>query len=303
MAGGHYGNFIGQKFMGGKTLPIGKGQQDFFNRAFAYAEQNGVTARSIMDEAPVGQSHSPLSKFGGALGMTMTVPEVFSRSMAFMTFAQQLKDSGKFKTDHEIFQLAEEYTNKAMVDYRAHERPMFFSRAGIAGNALNTLQTFPWNFYNQWAYFTKEAARGNPLPFVTAFAVQYLVAGAMGVPGVQDAYKLYDWIKNNMLPTSTWIKAQQSDFWSDPKRWALKHSESSVYGLLSTTTDLGMTNRVAAPGMGDMVQAPGGPILDVAKQAGNWASLAADPTNATKQAQAIHGSMLTDRGQCMVEIS
>jgi hypothetical protein len=203
-----------------------------------------------------------------------------------MSFAQFLKDSGKYKSEADIFREAERRTNVSMVDYAPTERPMIFDKLGSAGNFLNTLQTYSWNFYNQQSYFWREAKNGNPAPLMANLAFLYLVAGAQGIPGFEDAYKLMMEIKDN-LPAKVWKKVQENEFLRDPKLWLLKNAgTSSVYGYLSDKTGLGLTSRVSAPSGGQMLTSPAGPPVDLAKQVMSAGKAIADPTNTTKVAQA-----------------
>lgn len=285
MAAAHYMKAMGREYL--DQLP-----NEFFKRAYTYAEDNGVTARSIYDEAPLDQGSGVYNATMRMAGRTMTTPETLVRSFAFMSYAQMLKDSGKFTDDVKLFQKAEELTNMSMVDYRSGERPMVFSKLGSMGNFLNTLQTFPFSFYNQWSYFLREAAAGRPMGLAGIAAFQFAAAGAMGIPGFNDMDKIYKWIRDNLLPTDTWNSVMKSPFWSDPKLWMLENIHPSVvYGALSDQTGLGLTSRVAAPGGLDMVQAPGGPVLDITKQIGSAGSAIMDPTNSTKWAQAAMNSV------------
>jgi len=122
------------------------------------------------------------------------------------------------------------------------------------------------------------------------------VAGFMGIPGFNDMDKLWKLVRDNVLKTEDWgpgnvipgwAKVMKSPFLSDPKLWMMENmGKSSVYGPLSESTGLGLTSRVAAPGGGDMIQAPGGVAVDLAKQAMAVGSYALDPTNKTKAIQA-----------------
>jgi hypothetical protein len=284
MATGHQYNALRGKRAGFLGLP----EDSLLHRAFEYAEDNGVTARSVYDESPVESSFTVGGRIGNIAGKTMSIPESFVRSMAFMSFVQLLHESGKFKgKETQMFQIAEERVNASMVDYRAQERPMMFAKAGMAGNVLNTLQTYPVNWYNQWNYFGREAAKGNVMPFVSALALQYAVAGAMGVPGFYDMTELYMYIKDHMISTGAWTKAQENEFLADPKLWMVRNlGQSSVYGVLSDKTGIGMTSRTAAPGAGQMLQSPAGPVMDIAKQVGHVGQAVLDPKNTDKWAQA-----------------
>jgi hypothetical protein len=219
---------------------------DFFNRAYKYAEDNGLTARSIYDESPVHTSFSTIGQVGKALGKTISLPETYIRSMAFTTLAQFLKDSGK---EEEI-------------------------------------QTYAFNYYQQHAYFYREAKRGNPMPLITALAVQYAISGVMGMPGMEDAYKLLMGTKG-LLPATWWAKVQENEFLREPKLWVLKNfGTNSAYGWLSGKTDLFMTSRVAAPSISQQFDSPLGPPTEIAKQIYSAGRALLDPTNTTKRAQA-----------------
>jgi hypothetical protein len=277
----HYLKSTGHEYM--NKLP-----DQFTKDMFLYAEENGVTTRSVYDESQLSSNFGLMGKAANALSKTLTVPDAFTRGVAFATYAHMLKSSGMYKDQIALFQKAEELVNTAMVDYRQTERPMVFSKLGTAGNALNTLQTYPMNFYNQYTYFIGEATKGNYGPLLAAIGVQYLTAGAMGVPYIEDTNKLFTWIKDNALPADVWASMEDSPFLRDPKTWAIDtFGRSSVYGALSETTGLGLTSRVAAPGVGGMLQAPGGPAIDVAKQAVSAGKALMDPTSREKTAQAV----------------
>lgn len=262
MAVSHYIKGTGGEYL--DRLP-----NQFYKDAIKYAETNGVTARSIYDESPIDSGLNPLNPAMKVAGFTMSFPETVVRSVAFMTYAQMLKDSGKFKSSVDMFQKAEELVNVSMVDYRSSERPLAFSKLGTTGNFLNTLQTYPMSFYNQYAYMVGEAAKGRPLGLGTMLVLQYGLAGAMGLPGFEDMDKLYKWIRDDVVDTATWNEMMKSPFFSDPKMWMLENlGQASVYGALSEATNLGMTSRVTAPGMGAMLQSPLGPVTDIAKQVG-----------------------------------
>jgi hypothetical protein len=293
MATGHYMSFLNQTIGGTNVTRLSAPGFRFWEQAFKYAEDNGVTARSIYDESPIETSFSATGRVANLAGKTMSIPESFVRSMAYSTFVQFLKESGKFTDDMKLYQKAEELVNASMVDYRAQERPMMFSKMGIAGDFLNTLQTYPTNWYNQWNLMGREAMKGNIGGLVTMFALQYAVAGAMGIPGFYDMEQLYTFIKDN-LPAEYWVKAQENDFFADPKLWMVKNfGEASVYGVLSDQTGLGMTSRVASPGMGQMLQSPVGPTADIAKQVYKFGSAVVDPTNKDKWAESAMASVPT----------
>lgn len=277
LGAGHFMSMAGESMKAGRkatqiVMP------DFMNAALKYAEDNGVTSRSTYDESPIQSAFNPAARaVDVAAKATITTPETLLRSFAFSAFASQLRGTKAFKTDLEVFRKAEEMTNMALGDYRQGERPMMFSKLGIAGDIAGTLSTFPMNYYNQWNWAVRESFKGNVAPALTMFAVQAYVAGAMGIPGFQDMDKAFDAIKG-------WAAENNPKMWKQIKDWSPKQmamdylGESAVYGNVSTESGYALTSRVAAPAVTDMLAMPTGMATDLAKQAGNLASFAASPS-------------------------
>lgn len=285
MALGHYINA-----MGGKKNIHTMLQDKFITDAMKYAEVNGITARSVLDESPISNSFSALGKVENFAGQTLSIPETVLRSTAYMMATSLLRATGKFGKDHlALFQKAEEMVNIAMGDYRQGERATVFSKLGTAGNALNTLQTYPMNFYQQYNLMARQALKGNVAPIIAMLTAQGLVAGAMGIPGFNEADKLIDWFKG-MVSNETYAKIKDVSL----KEAVLNAGgQSALYGPLSTKTGVGLTSRVTAPGLTDMVTSPAGPGIDLAKQMGSLGNLAMDPMNQDKQTQALVNSVPT----------
>lgn len=282
MATGHLGQ-QGTKFyqMLGK-LP---GYDAFTARAMKYAEDNSVIARSIYDESPIESSFSKMGAATKLAGKTITLPETYLRAVTFMTYVEQLRSSGKFKNDLDLFREAEERVNMSMGDYREGERAPIFNKLGNIGNSLNVLQTYPMNYYNQWSWAVREGRTGNVAPALIMFGVQSYLAGAMGVPGFADMDKLVELGKD-------WLAEHAPTAWNKVKNFSLKRivldtgGEAALYGGASKHSGVSLTSRAAAPSPTEMVTSPGAPFGDLATQASNVASLATDPLNAQKQAQA-----------------
>lgn len=270
MASAHYG-----KQLAGIDLSSMGGKENFYRDMFQYAEQNGVTSRSIVDEAPIDAGI-----VGRAANFTTSTPEALIRSFAFTLYADALKQTGKM-SDMDVFKEAERRTNMSLGDFRETERAPIFSRLGNVGNILNTLQTYGINYYQQANYFLRETAKGNPAPLVLFAATQMGLAGLSGMPVAQDLEKGWELIKG-MLPNSLWAKV--GDF--DPRIWAYEHfGRTSVDGLLSTVTNVSMNSRVGAPDAASMLQAPGGPLVDAASQVAAVGKLALNPTDPVQQAE------------------
>lgn len=268
-----------------KALGAIPGYDVFIARAMKYAEDNSVIARSIYDESPIESSFSAAGQASKILGKTITAPETVLRSVVYMTYVNALKHSKKMKNDVDIFRLAEEKTNISMGDYREGERAMIFNKTGNLGNALNTLQTYPMNFYNQWVWAGKETARGNPVPAMVMLGAQTYMAGAMGIPGFAEADKLLEYIKDHLAESAPTV-------WNKVKNFSLKKimldvSPDLLYGGASGRTGVALTARAAAPIPSEMVQTPGAPAVDLLKQGASVAQAAVDPMDKQKVAQAI----------------
>jgi ADP-Ribosyltransferase in polyvalent proteins len=278
MAGAHYA-----KQLAGVDLFKGIPDEYFYKQMFEYAEANGITGRSIVDEAPL-----QAGAIGRAANLTTSSPEAVIRSFAFTLFSDALKQTGKLSHE-EIFKEAERRTNVALGDFRETERAPIFSRLGNVGNILNTLQTYGINYYQQANYFLREAGKGNVAPIVLMMLAQYGVGGISGIPGVQDLEKGWEALKG-ILPDHVFAKVGSID----PRLWAYEHfGATAVDGVLSTATGISMNSRVGAPDAASMLTAPGGPIIDAAKQVGSVGALMSNFKDPTQQAETLSKVMPT----------
>lgn len=283
LASGHYGRGAHMKGFAdvaqrSEVIP------DYIRGAMEYAENNSVTNRSVYDETGVEPGY-----VGKIVQGTVSAPETFVRSMAFMSFVQHLKDSGMFEGKdrwQQMYQLAEDYTNASMVDARQSEKAGIFGKAGIAGNAFNTLQSFTMNYFNQQSYFVREAMRGNPLPLFASMAIQASLAGAMGMPFVNDIDAVWEKIKE-MLPNNVYNKVKDWDI----KMLMMENlGEAATYGVVSDVMDVNMATRLQAPQLGEGLTMPGSAAVDIGKQIGGWLKVIGDVDSEAKWAQAMLNS-------------
>lgn len=261
----------------------------FTAKAMKYAEDNSIVSRSIYDESPIESSFSASGKVMKAVGTTITLPETYLRSITYMTYVHQLKESGKFANEMDIFRMAEERVNMSMGDYRQGERAPIFNKAGIVGNAASTLSTFPINYYNQWSWAAREAGKKNFMPALTMLAIQGYVAGLMGVPGFSDMDKLIEFGKGLLAKMSPQAWSKIKDFGLKEATLALPGGAAITYGSLSEDSGVGVTTRAAAPSPYEMVQTPGAPMVDAFSQAGSVLNAASSGfTDTQKNAQAMY---------------
>ena len=285
MGFGHMAKSTGAEYMSKVPTP-------FLKEMFLYAEENGITGRSIYDEGRIQSGFSALGAVENALSKTISVPDMFLHSIAFSTFSQHLKDSGIYKDNIALFQHAEELTNHVLADARKQERPMVFSKFGAMGNVLDTLQTFSMNFFNQYMYLGKEALAGNIVPLAGMLALQWYFAGVKGIPYMESAYEGYMALRDGLATYApeTWAKSEGNPFWQDPKAWFMDAAgDRALYGGLSVDTGVGLTNRAAAPTFQGMVTAPAGPAREVVKQA--WSAAKASTGDSTARAQSALDSL------------
>jgi hypothetical protein len=262
MASNHYLNKMNVNMMAPML------EDTFYKKMFKYAEENGVTTRAIYDEAGVQEAgQNIVTKGADALSTGLAAIDAYTRGVAFSVFAEYLHSTKKFTNEVELFQKAEELTDVAMGDYRGSEKPLIFAKMGTTGNFLNTLQTYPMNFYNQWNMWYREAKGGNFAPFAVALAMQGLLSGVQGVPYAETTIDTFNWLKDNALPTTQWAELQKYPFVRDPKMWMVDTmGRSAVYGWLSEASGVSMTAKLSAPNINEMVDAPAGVLADLAKQ-------------------------------------
>ena len=265
------------------------GLDDFSVRAMKYAEDNSITTRSIYDEAPVEKAYTARGKAARVATQVISAPETLLRSFAFMTYAKMLETSGKFTNDMDIFRLAEERVNMSMGDYREGERALAFGKMGTVGTAANTLSTFPINYFNQWSWASREAGRGNPAPLVAMFATNYVLAGAMGIPGFEDLDRLWNYIKDQTkdINPKLWDKIRKIDLKQVVREAG---GDISLYGAPSVLSGVAMTSRSAAPVGAEMSITPGAPFIDFAQQGVQWLDALASGSDPTKWAEAAYSS-------------
>ena len=261
----------------------------FVRDAFRYAEDNGIIARSLAEEAPLSGGMSVAGRVGEAAAKTMTVPEVMVRSFAYLTYVEMLRESKKFTNSAELFKKAEELTNLSMVDYRPTERAMVFGKLGVTGDLLSTLQTYAFSYFNQFSHMGREALKGRPTGLLAMGAMHMALAGAMGVPYFNDLEKLYALFRDKFASASQYANIVKSPFFAEPRLWMIENlGEGAVYGWLSDKTGLGLTSRVAAPALSDMIQAPGGPVLEGFKMGkAALGALSGDPSAIGQAAMAL----------------
>lgn len=253
--------------------------------ALQYAEDNGIVRRSMFDEtANIGRH--PGVEMAEKVGSTSIQSiEHMARLNSFMGFVHHLEQSKMFDNPMDMFQKAEELTNAAMVDYRQGEGPMMFDKAGLTGEALKTLQTFKFNYYNQLHYFLKEAQEGRPNALLTFVGLQAALGGALGMPFMQEIDDVFSFLKEN-APTS--VHQYIKDF--TPKQFLIETlPDWASYGGASKLTGAQLSSRFDSGNIADLSFDGLFPFVsDLYNQASKVGKAALDSSNSTKMAEAMY---------------
>lgn len=224
--------------------------------ALRYAEDNGIVRRSMFDETANLGRHPIIEKAEKTGSATIQTVEHTARLNSFMGFVHHLDQSKMFSDPLKMFEKAEELTNAAMVDYRPGEGPMAFDKLGTTGEALKTLQTFKFNYYNQLHYFFKEAVDGRPRGLITFMALQAMLGGAIGLPLLQEMDDIWSMIRDNLPNDLHTKKLPMSDTYV--KDFSIKQKmietmpDWASYGGLSKLTGANFSSRFDAGNLADM---------------------------------------------------
>lgn len=281
-----------------KVVP--KITDSFVRDASEYVRQNGII--DITQFSDIQYIGSPkLQAATKILGANMSGAEAIARSIAFMGFAEHLRQSGKYTDNAEIFKKAEDLTNLSMVDYRHFERAPVFNRLGVVGNALATLQTFKINQLNQLYLMSKEAADGlkngnvkKALPLAHLMALQMTMAGAMGFFAVETLDAFWELLKKGVATATPRLYTHLKD--TGIKQNILEHlPDWLAYGGVSAATGINWSNRFDAGTVVDPAWDALAPfIAEGVKSAGDVAKFAMSPNkpNAAEMAYQLSPASL-----------
>jgi hypothetical protein len=274
----------------GKDLSMLSGIQ---KEAFKYMDENGIGDLNQYSEANDIGTNAIWHKAKQLGGWSMTKSEQFARSTAFMGYVSHLEQSGKFKSNMELFQKAEELTNKSMANYRHTERAGMFNKTGVMGSALSTLNTFKVNQFNQLYDMAKHAKKtGDYKPLASMFGMQMMMAGALGMYGIDEIDDMYGYLRLGLVE----MGVQDKEFleWTPKHAIAKNLPDVLAYGVFSKAMgDRNYSNRMSAGNIVDLSFAGLFPFVqDYAKQISAAAAAAKDfvtGSNATASTErAIH---------------
>jgi hypothetical protein len=207
--------------------------------AWDYMHDNGISNRNIMDEAGGLGEHPVFEQSVNAAGSLIALSEKFLRTNTFLQMAHHLDQSGKFKTRSELFQAAEEATNKSMVDFRREERAPVFAKLGLVGSAASTLKSYLVNYYNNMGRYGQEAMNGKPRALLYALGLQGALYGVLNLPGMQEVNDIWESLKKT-LPDDVFKHVKDVNL----KKLVIEHlGDSAAYGNISTMSGVNLANR------------------------------------------------------------
>jgi hypothetical protein len=199
--------------------------------------------------------------------ISMVMGDYLGRTFTFVTFANALIAKGVPKA--EAFKLAEERTAVTFTDMRSGEKPMIFSKMGVAGDLVSPLKSFTFSYLNQFHMVAKQAKEGNPVPLMKFLGVQMALSGAAGLPFIEDIDKTYAFL----IDIANWGAASHVPTWMynlSPKRFLLENLPAFLNtGVISSTTGVDFGTRVSAPSVGSSATAL---VPQIGIEMAEWAS-------------------------------
>lgn len=172
-----------------------------------WAKENRVIDQSVLEDINSRLVTKDANAFNILIGnQSIRWTEQLARRQVFATYMNLLRD--KMPLDH-ARQVAKEFTEFSMTDYRPVEMPKIYKDLGPLGSAISPLARFKHNAFTQLASFFADAIRGDFSPkhfaaFATAITVQWMYSGLMGLPGREDLdmfmaiFKKLGWVDNNL---------------------------------------------------------------------------------------------------------
>jgi len=239
--------------------------------ALKYAKDNHVYATDMVEHA------NQIEKGAGYYTTKLTqtpaaITEQATRAQVYMTFVHMLDDAG-LSTKDGLYEQAHRFTDMAMVNYSAIEKPTFYNSLGPIGSAAYNLKSFAHNEISKWSMFAREIAEtGNPAPLLTQMATTIALAGVMGLPFFSQFEELYDFITKKLgKPRSLALDVQEMSKAVGKElgpnaTFALSNGAPTLLGVdLSTRLGLG---DVIPSNAADAAFAGGGKLYEMGKATG-----------------------------------
>jgi hypothetical protein len=264
-------DYFAQSGMTYTKAAMGKELSSVERGAIKYAKDNHVYATDMVEHA------NQINKGPGYYVTKITqtpaaITEQATRAQVYMTFVHMLDDAG-LSTKAGLYEQAHRFTDMAMVNYSAIEKPSFYNSLGPIGSLAYNLKSFSHNEISKWSMFAREIAEtGNPAPLLTQMATTIALAGVMGLPFFSQWEAMYDFITKKLgKPRSLALDVQEMSKSVGKElgpnaAFALSNGAPTLLGVdLSTRLGLG---DVLPSSAADASFAGGGKLFEMGKATG-----------------------------------
>jgi hypothetical protein len=250
--------------MGQKLSPVMEG-------AIKYAKDNHVYATDMVQHS--NQISKGVEYYASTVAQAPAAAlETGTRSMVYMGLVSMLHESG-LTPKQGLYQQAHRFTDMAMVNYSALEKPAIYNSLGPIGSLAYNLKSFGHNEISRWAMFAREIGNdANAVPILTQMATTIAIAGVMGLPFFSQWEMIYDYITKKMgTPRNLTLDVMDASksvgkALGPNGAYALSHGAPTMLGVdLSTRTGLGDVIPSAAS---DAAFAGGGKLYEMGKATG-----------------------------------
>lgn len=271
------GQGLGHFTQGGYTLTkamLGKELTPIEQGALAYAKKNHVYATDMVEHA--NQTQKGVGYYTTKITQTpAAMVEQATRAQAYMALVHMMDEAG-LKPKDGLYEQATHFTDLAMVNYSALEKPPIYNALGPIGSLAYNLKSYGHHQISLWNMLAREVANtGNPVPILTQMAVTIAMGGVMGLPFFSQWETLYDFITKKLgkprslaLDVMEASKAVGSNL-GEKGAFALSHGAPSMLGMdISKRVGLG---DVLPSHASDVAFAGGGKLFETGKAVGRAA--------------------------------
>jgi hypothetical protein len=267
---------------------LGRKVDPVMDGAIKYAEKNHIYSSDLVEHSTEISRNAKyyLDKVTQSPAANI---ETATRGTVYMGLVNMLHDSG-LTPKNGLYEQAHRFTDMAMVNYSAMEKPTAYNALGSLGSMAYNLKSFGHNEISRWSMFAREIGNDkNAVPILTQMATTIAIAGVMGLPFFSQWEMIYDYITKKMgKPRSLTLDVmtaseQVGKHLGEKGAYALSHGGPTMLGAdLSTRTGLG---DVLPSSAADAAFAGGGKLFEMAKATGR---AVLDPSSENLKAAAIN---------------
>ena len=282
---------LGHFAQGGWTLTknlLGKELSGVERGALDYAQKHHVYATDMVEHA--NQIQKDTGYYTTKVTQTpAAIVEQATRAQVYMALVHMMDDAG-ITVKAGLFEQAHRFTDMAMVNYGALEKPAIYNSLGPIGSLAYNLKSFTHNELSRWSMYAREIAETkNPVPLLTQMATTIAIAGVFGLPFYSQFEQLYDFITGKLgKPRSLALDVMEASkqfgkHLGSKGQYALSNGAPTLLGVdLSTRLGLG---DVVPTSAADAAFAGGSKLMEMGKATGR---AVLSPTEANLKSAAIN---------------